>query len=123
MVITPQRGQSATASVDLQVVDRVSATNVALSSNGGVASASSQYDEERAAAKANDGDPTTRWDSLEGGNRDAEWLQIQLAVPETIDKVVIEWEAAYADQYKIQTSIDGITWTDQAFIANGAGGT
>ena len=60
-------------------------------------------------AKAVDGDPTTRWASLEGV--DPQWIAVDLGANATITKVKLNWEVAYASEYKIQTSADGVSWS------------
>ncbi|OGS03131.1 MAG: hypothetical protein A2339_05045 [Elusimicrobia bacterium RIFOXYB12_FULL_50_12] len=71
--------------------------------------------------KAFDNDTSTRWSSQHGS--DPQWLCIDYKTPRTINKVTIRWEAAYARAYKIQTSLDGHTWTDVFSTTDGDGGT
>ena len=66
-----------------------------------------------------DGDPTTRWSSL---FQDNQWWQVDLGSAKTVDMVTLNWEAAYASQYKIQTSTDGTTFTTQATVNDTASG-
>lgn len=70
--------------------------------------------------RANDGKTSTRWASKWG--RDGEWWQVDLASARQISKVTIEWEKAYAKQYRVQTSLDGTNWTDAAVVSDGNGG-
>jgi uncharacterized repeat protein (TIGR01451 family) len=56
----------------------------------------------------NDGDAGTRWSS---GFTDDQWIQVDLGSVQTIGKVVLSWENAHALAYRIDTSIDGKTWT------------
>lgn len=99
----------------------VSTTNVALSSNGSGATASSveQNLPQFTPDHANDGDPTTRWSS---GYDDNSWLQIAFPTPQHLGKVVISWEAAHATDYQLQTSSDGSTWTTAATVTGSVGG-
>ncbi len=60
------------------------------------------------AAMAVDGDSTTRWES--DANQD-EYFQVDLGGVYAINTVVINWEAAYAQEYSIQVSEDGVDWT------------
>ena len=60
------------------------------------------------AAAAVDGNATSRWSSAFS---DPQWLQVDLAAPAAIDRVVLQWEAAYARAFQIQTSADAATWT------------
>lgn len=62
------------------------------------------------AAKAVDGDATgTRWES---NYNDPSWIYVDLGASTTVNRVVLKWEYAHADQYKIQVSADASTWTD-----------
>lgn len=67
-----------------------------------------------------DGKTSTRWASRYG--QDAAWFQIELPSVRPVSKVTIEWEAAYARQYRVQTSLDGKTWRDAAIVGTGNGG-
>ena len=86
---------------------------------GVVALASSDETPERAAKYAVDGDGTTRWSSA---RTDDQWLQLDLGKPQRIGKVRLNWEAAYAREYKLQVSDDGQNWRDVAVVTDGAGG-
>jgi glucose/arabinose dehydrogenase/PKD repeat protein len=69
--------------------------------------------------KAVDGDPTTRWSS---DFLDAQWWQVDLGGTKTIDAVELNWEAAYASQYRVSTSTDGTNFTtvsDEVIAASG----
>jgi hypothetical protein len=68
-----------------------------------------------------DGDPSTRWASDVVGMPD--WLTVDLGSTTTFNEVDVNWEAAYALSYSIQTSSDGSTWaTVQGGLnAGGAG--
>jgi len=71
-------------------------------------------------ANAVDGDPTTRWASLEGV--DPQWIAVDLGGNATISKVKLTWEAAYASEYKIQTSADGSSWSTKKTLTGQNGG-
>jgi chitodextrinase len=71
-------------------------------------------------ANAVDGDPTTRWASLEG--HDPEWIAVDLGGNSTISRVKLTWEVAYASEYKIQTSADGSTWSTKKTLTGQNGG-
>ncbi|GAT73785.1 alkaline phosphatase [Microbacterium sp. HM58-2] len=73
------------------------------------------------AAKAVDGNATTRWASAEGV--DPQWVRVDLGAGSKVDKVVLKWEAAYASKYRIETSNDGTTWTQLRAETAGNGGT
>jgi hypothetical protein len=67
-----------------------------------------------------DGLPDTRWSSE---FNDPQWLAVDLGAPLRISRVVLDWEAACAQAYALQVSLDGTTWTDVYTTTNGAGGT
>ncbi|MFC9693446.1 glycosyl hydrolase family 8 [Kribbella sp. NPDC056951] len=72
------------------------------------------------AAKAVDGNSSTRWASAEG--HDPEWIRVDLGSTASITRVKLNWEAAYGKSYKIQTSADGSTgWTDVFSTTTGNG--
>jgi fibronectin type 3 domain-containing protein len=72
------------------------------------------------ATNATDGSPTTRWSSAFS---DPQWIQVDLGATHTINKVVIQWERAYARAYRIDVSTDATTWTTIYSTTTGAGGT
>jgi hyaluronoglucosaminidase len=122
VTFTPDHGAAVTAQIDLVVHPAVSDTNVALASAGAVATASSteqglpQFTPDHAI----DGDLSTRWSS---DHADDEWLQVQLAAPQHLGKLVLHWESAHATEYRIETSSDGNTWTTAADVTDSLGGT
>ncbi|MEV4709023.1 discoidin domain-containing protein [Actinoplanes sp. NPDC049316] len=61
------------------------------------------------ASAAVDGNTGTRWSSAFS---DPQWLQVDLGASSAINRVELNWEAAYAKTFKIQTSANGSTWTD-----------
>ena len=67
-----------------------------------------------------DGLPDTRWSSEFS---DPQWLAIDLGAPTRISRVILDWEAACAESYAIQVSLDGNTWTDVYTTTNGKGDT
>ncbi|CAH1217611.1 hypothetical protein PAECIP111891_04602 [Paenibacillus allorhizoplanae] len=69
--------------------------------------------------KSVDGNLGTRWGSASLNN---EWYQVDLGAAKTIDKVVVNWEAAYDTAYTIQTSTDNINFTSQFSTTIGDGG-
>ena len=72
------------------------------------------------AANIVDGDLSTRWESARTDNESA---TIDLSLIAEITNVSINWEAAYAKSYKIESSMDGSTWTLLKTVSNGSGGT
>ena len=74
-----------------------------------------------AAKFAFDGDLTTRWSSTAA--IDPSWIAVDLGSTKVIDRVVLNWENAYASAYQIQTSPDNQTWTSVLPSIAGHGGT
>src|SRR2546430_1899167 len=72
-----------------------------------------------AGGNAVDGNTSTRWSSSFG---DPQWITVDLGSVQTVGSVRLYWERASARSYKIQTSDDNATWTDQFATATGAGG-
>jgi hypothetical protein len=54
-----------------------------------------------------DGDNATRWSTT---YKDEQWFKIQLEKPRTIQQIMLNWEAAYGNQYRILESVDGENW-------------
>jgi galactosylceramidase len=77
---------------------------------GKPASASSQWGEEFAAGKANDGNLGTRWNSAEGKSAD-EWLEINLGQSTCFNRTVIRQFEDRITKYKVQYW-DGSQWRD-----------
>jgi len=95
----------------------VATTNIAL---GKPASALTESNAQQTAAKAFDGDISSRWSAHESADN---WLQVDLGALYDISRVTIEWEASYSRGYKLQTSSNGQAWTDVFTETNGNGGT
>jgi hypothetical protein len=92
----------------------------ALLSQGQPATASSTENAGLPASAAVDGNTGTRWSSTFS---DPQWLQVDLGATASITQVVLQWEAAYATAFQIQTSNDGATWTTIFSTTTGTGGT
>ena len=71
------------------------------------------------ATAAVDGDTTTRWSSAFA---DPQYLQVDLGAPAVLDRVVLDWEAAYATSFQIMISSDGNDFTPVYTTTTGAGG-
>lgn len=68
-----------------------------------------------------DGNPNTRWESEW---KDDEYLALDFVTEKTLSQARIQWEAAYAETYRIQWSNDGVTWADtSAGTVTSDGGT
>ncbi|MDX6503057.1 MAG: hypothetical protein QOE29_182 [Gaiellaceae bacterium] len=95
------------------------ATGATLLSQGQPATASSIENAGTPASAAVDGSTTTRWSSARS---DPQWLQVDLGSSASITQVVLNWEAAYARSFQIQTSPDGAAWTTIYSTTTGTGG-
>src|SRR5882724_9181112 len=93
-----------------------STTNAALNHP---ATASSTENANFPAANAFDGNTGTRWSSAFS---DPQWVQVDLGSSQTICQVSLNWEAAFATAFQIQTSPDGTTWTTIFSTTTGSGG-
>jgi len=82
--------------------------------------ASSVESADFAAAKAFDGDLSTRWSSNFADNQ---WLSVDLQKPCMVSGVQLVWETAFGKEYKIQLSDDGKTWADVYVQNDGKGQT
>lgn len=71
------------------------------------------------AAMAVDLNQETRWES---NSSDGEWIAVDLESTFVLNRVVIDWEAAYASSYAIETSLDGQNWFTAAEMIDGKGG-
>ncbi|MCM0676411.1 discoidin domain-containing protein [Micromonospora phytophila] len=87
---------------------------------GRPATASSVENAGLPASAAVDGNPGTRWATAAS---DPQWLRVDLGATRSICRVVLNWEAAYARAFQIQTSTDGTTWTSIHSTTTGTGGT
>ena len=71
-------------------------------------------------AFAVDGNQSTRWES---DFLDPQFIIVDLATTYALNKVEIDWEAAYATQYKVELSNNKQQWTTVSNITSGNGGT
>ncbi len=97
-----------------------SAEAATLLSQGKTATASSVENASFPASAAVDGNTGTRWSSAFS---DPQWLEVDLGASASISQVVLQWEAAYATGFQIQTSADGTNWTTIYSTTTGTGGT
>src|SRR5687767_1292074 len=88
-------------------------------SQGKPATASSVESAAFAASAAVDGNAGTRWSSAFA---DPQWLQVDLGSTQTINQVVLNWEAAFASAFTIQTSPNGTTWSNITPVTAGKAG-
>jgi preprotein translocase subunit SecD len=66
-----------------------------------------------------DGDVSTRWSSL---NFDNQWYKVDLASTQTVGRVDIKWEGAYASDYALQVSTDDVNYTTVFSTTTSTGG-
>jgi hypothetical protein len=66
-----------------------------------------------------DGNASTRWSSKYS---DPQWIYVDMGATYTIERVVLNWEAAYAKRYDIQVSADARNWKTVFTEGNGNGG-
>ena len=91
-----------------------------LLSQGQPTTASSVENAGTPASNATDGNLNTRWSSAFS---DPQWLEVDLGGTAAVDKVVLDWEAAYATAFQIQTSTDNTNWTSIYATTTGTGGS
>ncbi|MFI5494543.1 discoidin domain-containing protein [Actinoplanes sp. NPDC051859] len=72
------------------------------------------------ASAAVDGNTGTRWSSAFA---DPQWLHVDLGTSTAISRIELNWEAAYARTFTIQTSTNGTSWTDATPATAGQLGT
>ena len=113
------------AALSLTVYALVAGTTAAnaaptLLSQGKPTTASSLESAAYPASNATDGNTGTRWSSAFS---DPQWLRVDLGQSASISQVVLQWEAAYASGFQIQTSNDASTWTSIYSTTTGTGGT
>ncbi len=73
------------------------------------------------AANAVDGNTATRWGSVDPATT-AQWIYVDLGTTNSINHVVLNWEAAYASSYQVQVSNDASAWTTIFSTTTGNGG-
>ncbi|MEU6519768.1 beta-1,3-glucanase family protein [Streptomyces sp. NPDC046978] len=91
-----------------------------LLSQGRPATASSTENGSFPASAAVDGNTGTRWSSAFS---DPQWLRVDLGSVQQLSRVTLNWEAAYASAFQIQTSTDANTWTTVHSTTTATGGT
>ena len=83
------------------------------------ATASSAPARGMAPAMAIDGDPSTKWD---GNLASGHWLQVDMGRQALIGGVILQWDEAYAPEYKIEYSLDGQHWQTAFQTSDSLGG-
>ena len=120
-MITLGIGVTTVLCVPLVVSVTADAADNVLLSKGRPVLASSADDTRFAGALAVDGRGDSRWASVAGAG--SQWLRIDLGRAQSIDRVRLVWEKAYAKSYRVQTSADGAAWTDIFATTSGSGRT
>jgi hypothetical protein len=119
--LAPQHGSPVKSRRKLRLITAEEArkdTNLAL---GQPTTASSEITDERGncpARFATDGKRGTRWSSEFA---DPQWLAVDLGSPQKVSRVILRWESAFGKEYRIETSMDGETWTTAYATDKGAG--
>ena len=106
-------GQLAVANVTVRDLKDVNLARLA------TVTASGEENGDLAAGNAADGDMKTRWGSR---HRDGEWIKFDLGCEREVAKVVLFWENARADSYKIEVSTDGVKWNTVFHTSSNDGG-
>lgn len=88
-------------------------------SEGCEAEASSRQGGDTGPENAVDGNSATRWSS---GSTDGEWISVDLGEVCTLEKIVLQWEAAFGRDYDLLGSLDGKEWATLAQVRGGDGG-
>ncbi|USQ85518.1 discoidin domain-containing protein [Streptomyces phaeoluteigriseus] len=100
-------------------------TNRLLSYGRTGSASSSQSDQncwECTPARAFDRDPASRWaTSATTGWTDPGWIAVDLGATAHINKVVLQWDPAYAKSFQIQVSPNGADWTPIYSTTTGTG--
>lgn len=70
-------------------------------------------------SRAVDGDAATGWASAAADNQ---WWQVDLGSVQTVGTVTIGWNTAFASQYQVQTSLDGVNFQTRATVSQAVPG-
>lgn len=108
-------GVSDGATVDVSAAP----TGTTLLSQGQPVFSSSNENAGLGPANAVDGNGGTRWSSAFTDN---EWIYVDLGATHTVSRVVLDWEAAFGEQYQLQVSTNASSWTTVHTENNSDGG-
>ncbi len=97
-------------------VARFGSDNLALNKSVVASGVESEY---HPAENAIDGNINSRFAS---NHADDAWIYVDLGNTYSIDKIVLQWEASYGVEYKLQVSDDAVNWTDIIHEQAGDGG-
>lgn len=84
------------------------------------ASSIDSHTAERDAKYAVDGDNNTIWSSE---YRDNQWIEVDLGREYPVEAVILEWRNAFAKEFELQTSSDGILWETKYHTDSGKNGS
>jgi beta-glucosidase len=104
--------------ITAQAGSPVSGSNIALQK---AAKASSFQGTGFEATQAVDGNAATNWVSNQ--KADSQWIMVDLGNLYNINRVILTWDTAFAQTYKIQAASDTSVWTDVFSTSRGDGGT
>jgi hypothetical protein len=83
------------------------------------AATASRVEASYTADKAFNGNTADRWSSYENGaENDSQWISVDLGEIYKVNRVVLNWEAAYGKDYRIEVSANGASWAAAAEITN-----
>lgn len=108
--------RSLLAAIDQVIKGGSNSSNLALNKT---AIASSVETSAFTASLAFDGNSGSRWASLYS---DPQWIYVDLGASYTINRVKLNWEAAYGRNYQIQVSSNASSWTTVYSTTSGDGG-
>lgn len=89
------------------------------------ASATSQESSSYSPSRGNDGNSSTRWSSMISSSLGGQRWYVDLGSVRSVNQVRINWEAAYAAQYRIVYSDNGVNWvyyTNEPLYTRNSGG-
>jgi glucose/arabinose dehydrogenase len=89
-------------------------------SHGRPVAVSSFYQSGLDGYRAVDDSMSTRWSSVYS---DPQWLRVDLSMVQSVNRVLLNWETAYAKAYRVEVSTDGSTWKTVHSTTAGDGGT
>ncbi|MFD8151433.1 discoidin domain-containing protein [Streptomyces sp. NPDC059720] len=88
--------------------------------NPAAVTASGSENPDTAPGRAFDGNGSTRWSSDFADNA---WIRVDLGSTIRVDRVVLDWEAAYGKRYVLESSRNGTDWTPFFTETAGTGGS
>jgi len=68
-----------------------------------------------------DGNAATEWVSNQ--KADSQWIMVDFGNVYSVNRVILKWDTAFAQSYKIQVSLDSTTWSEAFSTSKADGGT